>query len=295
MAAAFGLWVGLGSHAPTLAGDPTAVPPPPGGAPAPGYGTLGYGGPGVYPGFQGFGLGYHLGNGYGGGGLGVGAFGGYPGYGGPGYPHGTPPLNRFGRIVPFTYYGGPGGPSPGHPNYFGLVGPLAVEPPVAFENNGSTQGYGPATGAIPYPDTLFAPYASTEGVTGLPPDSNPAEPPRTDVPETRSGYSVVSDVRTAGGRPAPRPQARDLGIQEEPVVDTGGVQGLKIVKVDAGSVAEKAGLEVGDVIHSANGHLTRRRGNLAWIAANAAPDHPLKIRFRKRSDGREHATAIQLP
>src|SRR4051794_35470367 len=32
----------------------------------PGFGTLGYGGPGLYPGFQGFGLGYHPGYGYGG-------------------------------------------------------------------------------------------------------------------------------------------------------------------------------------------------------------------------------------
>ena len=35
------------------------------------YGTLGYGGPGLYPGFQGFGLGYHPGYGYGGDALGV--------------------------------------------------------------------------------------------------------------------------------------------------------------------------------------------------------------------------------
>ena len=50
-------------------------------------GTLGYGPPGVYPGFQGFGLGFHRGYGYGGDALGVGAEGGYPFYGGPGYPH----------------------------------------------------------------------------------------------------------------------------------------------------------------------------------------------------------------
>ena len=38
-------------------------PPRPGNA---SYGTLGYGPPGIFPGFQGFGLGYHLGYGYGG-------------------------------------------------------------------------------------------------------------------------------------------------------------------------------------------------------------------------------------
>src|SRR6516164_5664685 len=41
-------------------------------------GTLGYGGYGLYPGFSGFGLSFHLGYGYGGYALGVGAEGGYP-------------------------------------------------------------------------------------------------------------------------------------------------------------------------------------------------------------------------
>ena len=66
-----------------------------------GYGTLGYGAPGLYPGFHGFGLGYHLGYGYGGDALGVGADGGYPLYGGPGYPHCEPRLRRIGGITPF--------------------------------------------------------------------------------------------------------------------------------------------------------------------------------------------------
>src|SRR5207248_44563 len=53
-----------------------------------GPGALGWGGPGLYPGFYGFGLSFHRGYGYGGSGLGVGAGGGYPYYGGPGYPCG---------------------------------------------------------------------------------------------------------------------------------------------------------------------------------------------------------------
>ena len=75
-------------------------------------GTLGYGEPGLYPGVQGFGLGFHLGYGYGGDSLGVGADGGYPYYGGPGYPHAWPCLRRIGGIMPFNYYGGPGQPTP---------------------------------------------------------------------------------------------------------------------------------------------------------------------------------------
>src|SRR5262245_60135764 len=51
---------------------------------------------------EGFGLGYHLGYGYGGRALGVGPFGGYAYYGGPGYPQPAPQLRRFGKITPFV-------------------------------------------------------------------------------------------------------------------------------------------------------------------------------------------------
>jgi hypothetical protein len=130
-------------------------------------------------GFQGFGLCYHFGYGYGGDALGVTPNGGYPFYGGPGYPHPAPCLGRFGHISPFSYFGGPGYPSPEHPNFFGGVGPLVVDQPVAtfteprdidhargapvYPHN---VGFGPYTGARPYPETLFAPYASGAESTG---------------------------------------------------------------------------------------------------------------------------------
>src|SRR5262249_23594003 len=50
----------------------------------PGYGTLGYGGYGMYSGYYGFGLSFHLGYGYGGRAFGTGAEGGFPYYGGIG-------------------------------------------------------------------------------------------------------------------------------------------------------------------------------------------------------------------
>jgi hypothetical protein len=148
-----------------------------------GYGTLGFGGYGLYPGFQGFGLSYHRGYGYGGHALGVGANGGYPYYGGPGYPHVEPRLRRFGKITPFPYYGGPGYPCYGSPNYFGGVGPLVVDPPVASVGDRGELGYagdyGPFTGAPPYPDTLFAPSADADATTGA---SRGASPPYSSTP-----------------------------------------------------------------------------------------------------------------
>lgn len=137
----------------------------------PATGTLGYGPPGLHPGFQGFGLGFHRGYGYGGKGLGVGAFGGYPFYGGPGYPHPWPRLQRIGGINPFPYYGGPGHPVPGQPNYYGGVGPLVADPPVVTiipvpgEANYAS-GFGAFTGAAPYPEAAFAPFTSAAAVGG---------------------------------------------------------------------------------------------------------------------------------
>jgi hypothetical protein len=122
------------------------------------HGTLGYGPPGIHAGFQGFGLGFHPGHGYGGGGLGVGADGGYPFYGGPGYPQCGPPLLRHKGIAPFPYHAGPGFPTPGHPNYFGPVGPLYADPPVVRPMGAPEGDYGQFTGVLPYPENTFTPF-----------------------------------------------------------------------------------------------------------------------------------------
>jgi hypothetical protein len=137
----------------------------------PGQGTLGYGPPGLHPGFQGFGLGYHRGYGYGGKALGVGADGGYPYFGGPGYPHCAPELRRLGPIAPFPFYGGPGYPTPDHPNSYSGVGPLVANRPVVEieAQPGEVDyrsGYGAATGAIPYPESFLAPFTTRAGTLG---------------------------------------------------------------------------------------------------------------------------------
>ena len=158
------------------------------------FGTLGYGPPGVYPGFQGFGLGYHLGYGYGGDALGPGAEGGYPFYGGPGYPHCEPRLRRVGGITPFPYFGGPGYPTPEHPNFFGTTGPLVPDQPVVTivgdrgDPGDHSTDYGAFTGAVPDAEVRFAPYtaraaAGTATMRARPVDSMPVPP--TISPEAR--------------------------------------------------------------------------------------------------------------
>jgi hypothetical protein len=298
LALALVTWVVSSSMAPAYGGGPGGVGP--GG---PGYGTLGYGGPGLYPGFPGFGLSYHPGYGYGGSGLGVGAFGGYPYYGGPGYPHDEPRLRRFGKIAPFPYYGGPGYPCYGAPNFFQGVGPLVVDRPVAIEGGGRRDlgyagDYGPFTGALPYPESFFAPYTAEAGATGSYGGAGPSDPSAAGgraAPADGEGRPSASGAPGTGevnGLPAP---ARGLGIVEGPVVDADGVRGVKVSDVSPGGAAERAGLRAGEVIRSINGYLTVQPGNLSWIIAHAAPDHVLTMSVRRAGDGKERTITAQLP
>jgi hypothetical protein len=164
----------------------------------PASGTLGYGPPGVFPGFQGFGLGFHLGYGYGGNALGVGREGGFPFYGGPGYPHCEPRLRRCAGINPFPYYGGPGYPSAEHPNAFGTIGPLVTDQPVVtpVPEPGRPMGtadYGGFTGAFANPEALFAPFTSRAAAGASSVNNGPSYPART---PGASSISPVSPFRT---------------------------------------------------------------------------------------------------
>jgi PDZ domain len=231
-----------------------------------GFGTLGYGPPGVHPGFQGFGLSFHLGYGYGGSGLGVGSGGGYPFYGGPGYVHPAPPLNRCGRERPFTLFDGPG-----EPLNYRQVGPLVVTDQVAMIGNGHEFGYtgdfGTFTGALPYPESFFAPYTAAAASGRL-----------------AAGASSTTEITRVGV----------LGINVQPIKESEALTGMRILKVDAGGAAEKAGLREGEVIRWANGYLTTERGNLAWIIANAAPDKTLRMNVRSAAGG-ERTVTISIP
>ena len=257
--------------------------------PGPGVGTLGYGKPGLYPGFQGSGLGYHLGYGYGGNGLGVGAEGGYPFYGGPGYPHPSPTLRRVGGINPFPFYGGPGGPTPACPNYFGAVGPLVAERPVIEVEAGPgeadySSGYGAFTGVIPYSEAALAPFTTSAAAGGSSSGIGSATPPNA-PPNTAPAPGEVLDEHAA---------SRSLGLDVEPFTDPAGGRGLKITRVQPDSPAQKAGLKDGDVVRSANGYVTELPTNLAWILANAAADKALKMSVRS-ADGTVRTVTLQLP
>ncbi|HZW32575.1 MAG TPA: PDZ domain-containing protein [Isosphaeraceae bacterium] len=314
-----------------------------------GSGTLGYGHGGVVPGFSGFGLSFHLGYGYGGSGLGVGAEGGAPFYGGPGYRCGGQPYDggpafsgQPGALIRPDYVptGGPGLPSqpnagmgppdraraealvgPGTP-YFGYDsgegGAGLGEDPLRWGYRG---GFGPFTGASPYPythpsytaeaaakGTVYDPFSNAGASEWHPTSGGPAiEPgavppggmgssaPGTTAPAVESNRSTASASPAPGGPTAVPVPVPSLGIDEEPVVGTGGVRGIKVAKVDPTTAADRAGLQPGDVILSSNGYLTERPGNLAWIIAHAAPARVLRMSVRKLGEGHERPITIQLP
>ena len=239
-----------------------------------------------YQGYQGFGLSFHPGYGYGGNALGVGAFGGYPIYAGPGYPHPLPQHLRSCGIIPVFYYGGPSDPSARYPLFFEPVGPLVADVDVVTLSNrnalGYTSDFGRFTGTLPYPETLFAPYASAAAATGsstnvVPPAGSGFVPPAAPGPNEAPVHGLY------------------LGIDEEPVAEVDGVRGIKVAKIYPKSAAQEAGLHVGDVILSINGYLTVERGNLAWIIANRAFNHVLSMNVRTITDGKVHTISTHLP
>jgi hypothetical protein len=303
-------WVFFASSALSYGGEPAVVGPKVKKSPVdyhsrrrgPGVGTLGYGPPGLYPGFQGFGLGYHLGYGYGGDALGPGAEGGYPLYGGPGYPNCDPSLWRFGGINPFPYNGGPGYPTPDHPNYFGMFGPLVVDQPVIKIADDPGYRYdaavfGPFTGGVPNPEAQFAQFTARAAAGAATMRARPAESPVNPTippPDPRLGpSSYIAPPATMEKTKQPLP-VEVLGVDEHPVVDSDGVRGMQVSNVQPGTVAERAGLHAGDVIQSVNGYLTTDPGNLAWIIATKAPNGTLAMNVRSAADGKVHAIEARL-
>ena len=62
-----------------------------------------------------------------------------------------------------------------------------------------------------------------------------------------------------------------------------------------GSPAERAGLQVGDVIHTANGYLIEQHGNLAWIISSLPANGVLQMSVRTARDGMEHTLSAPIP
>ena len=113
-------------------------------------------------------------------------------------------------------------------------------------------------------------------------------------PSYNYGYSYPNTTYGYSASVADPSQGRYLGIDEQPVADASG-RGMQVMRVYPGSAAEKAGLQVGDVILSANGYLTQDYGNLAWIIATVPSNGTLQMNVRTARDGATHVVSAQLP
>jgi hypothetical protein len=85
-----------------------------------------------------------------------------------------------------------------------------------------------------------------------------------------------------------------VGINAQAVTDATGPS-VQVISVFAGSPAEQAGLITGDVIHAANGNLTRYREELAQDIANTPPNGVLALSVRSLGTVSDHVVNLVVP
>ncbi len=225
------------------------------------YGRGGYGYGGFYPGFFGFGgMGYGLGYGYG---------YGYPGYG-LGYGYGYP---GYGLGYGYGYPGYDYGYGYGYPGY-GLG--------YGYGSGSYDPGYGYGTGGV-YPGSPYV--VNSYGNSGS-------------VAAPGSGYTYSSaygrvPLQAAAAAAPSSFLLPSLGIDEKKVSDATGGH-IQVARVHPGSPAERAGLQAGDTILSANGYLTRAPGNLAWIINHHSPNGTVTFKVRQVANGQEATITATL-
>jgi PDZ domain len=222
----------------------------------------------------------HGGGGMGGGHMGGGGFGwGHGGMGGGFYHHGGygyrsyyPGFIGFGFGYPWYGYGyGYGYPGYGY----------------GYDYPGYDLGYYGYGSGYYYPDYTYGTgyvYPGSSYVVNSYGNSGYVSAPGSGYTYS-SAYGTVPLQATTPAAPSSFPLP-SLGIDEKGVSDATGSH-IQVTRVHPGSPAERAGLQVGDTIVSANGYLTQEAGNLAWIINHHAPNGVVTLNIRKVANGQD--------
>jgi hypothetical protein len=104
-----------------------------------------------------------------------------------------------------------------------------------------------------------------------------------------SAYGTVP-LQAAAQSSFPLPS---LGIDERKVSDATGSH-IQVVRIHAGSPAERAGLQAGDKIVSVNGFLTQDPGNLAWIINHHTSNGAVTLKVRQVANGQDATLTATL-
>ncbi len=84
-----------------------------------------------------------------------------------------------------------------------------------------------------------------------------------------------------------------VSVRELPAPDGGGTRGVQVTEVASGGPAAGAGLKVGDVITTIEGHSVRTPARLRWYVATAGVGREVELRLR-RGQGPERALRVSL-
>lgn len=109
------------------------------------------------------------------------------------------------------------------------------------------------------------------------------------------GLASFSTSPDGPGPSRPLVQAADLRFEQEPAPDASLAHVMKVTSVSPAGEAQKAGVGVGDLIHSINGYHTEQAGNLPWITSNSAPERMSKMIVRSPAEGTERTVSLPLP
>jgi len=248
----------------------------------------GGGGGGGGHGGGGMGGGGHMGGGGFGWGHGGHMGGGYYGRGGYGYGRYYPGFFGFGGLG--LGYGLGYGYGYGYPGYGYGYGYSYGYPGYGYD---SYPGYSYGSGYY-YPDYTYGTgyvYPGSSYVVDSNGNSGYVAAPGSGYTYS-SAYGTVSLQATTPAAPSSFPLP-SLGIDEEKVSDATGSH-IQVTRVHPGSPAERAGLQAGDTIVSANGYLTQAPGNLAWIINHHAPNGAVSLNIRKVANGQDATVTATL-